>query len=510
MSVFEIGRGLVAASASGMIVYVADRRLYASVFPYKTWELLVRSSVRPEWTAICICFLGERLFMCVRDSSFVGCVFVWMSDDYGSTWTHNVRFDGTGEAYERHPAVVTASAAGGSVFLVFGDNVFKSADRGMTWTTVLSGDHDVRDLVVLDGSVRTLASFFDHLTSFVYDHVFAERSGDGSRRFLVGAAGRAYLCFSAKCIYAFPAVAPSSAPSAAAAAAASVEIVQSPADSAAWSAVNTSDLPYEWRESSVTIPIALVDHVAVLRPTRDAADSMVYVLDARDGTWTSANNCPFLRAACGLFLPGALVNFTGFVMTEEADAAEADTLDLYSRSPAHAAAAENRLDDVCAAIECGTKMMTHPDLFGKTPLQYVESDMASMEKIVRFVILLLQSPCMDSELLRGGRTLPLMAAKTLCGGRTLLHWVVSTANTELLDAIQSGRSQDISHASLTLWDAVDENGSTPLHIACETGRLDIVAKLIKYNANRTIVDKRGRIPLQLLPPHLLEVLRMSM
>ncbi len=210
-----------------------------------------------------------------------------------------------------------------------------------------------------------------------------------------------------------------------------------------------------------------------------------------------------MSVAAGLFLPGALVELrdkrhqsaTGHRMSS-VEAPNVDTLDLNDRSPAHAAAAENRLDDLCAAIECGTTALVRADRFGKLPLQYVEADMSAMERIVRLAI--------------RSRQMSLMVAKTLCGGRTLLHWVVSVPNKELLDAIQSERSRTSSHESLTLWDAVDENGSTPLHIACETGRLDIVAKLINANASRMIADKKGRIPLQLLPPHLLEVLRMSM
>ena len=43
--------------------------------------------------------------------------------------------------------------------------------------------------------------------------------------------------------------------------------------------------------------------------------------------------------------------------------------------------------------------------------------------------------------------------------------------------------------------AVDENGSTPLHLACESGKEEIVEFLISSGANITAVNSRGEIPL---------------
>lgn len=43
--------------------------------------------------------------------------------------------------------------------------------------------------------------------------------------------------------------------------------------------------------------------------------------------------------------------------------------------------------------------------------------------------------------------------------------------------------------------AADENGNTPLYLACESGNIDIVEFLIESGANITTVNSRGEIPL---------------
>ena len=45
--------------------------------------------------------------------------------------------------------------------------------------------------------------------------------------------------------------------------------------------------------------------------------------------------------------------------------------------------------------------------------------------------------------------------------------------------------------------AVDENGNTPLHLACESGKKEIVEFLIASGANITAVNSRGEIPLHI-------------
>ena len=44
-------------------------------------------------------------------------------------------------------------------------------------------------------------------------------------------------------------------------------------------------------------------------------------------------------------------------------------------------------------------------------------------------------------------------------------------------------------------EAADENGNTPLHLACESGNVYIVEFLIASGANITTVNSRGEIPL---------------
>ena len=42
-------------------------------------------------------------------------------------------------------------------------------------------------------------------------------------------------------------------------------------------------------------------------------------------------------------------------------------------------------------------------------------------------------------------------------------------------------------------DLTDNNGRTALHLACINGHIEVVATLVGYGANVTIVDKEGKI-----------------
>jgi ankyrin repeat protein len=52
-----------------------------------------------------------------------------------------------------------------------------------------------------------------------------------------------------------------------------------------------------------------------------------------------------------------------------------------------------------------------------------------------------------------------------------------------------------------LLDGRDNNGRTPLHLACQQGHLDVVRILISYGASLELIDNEGRTPLDLAAGH---------
>ena len=52
-----------------------------------------------------------------------------------------------------------------------------------------------------------------------------------------------------------------------------------------------------------------------------------------------------------------------------------------------------------------------------------------------------------------------------------------------------------------LLDGRNNDGQTPLHLACQEGHLDVVRILIAYGASLELIDNEGRTPLDLAAGH---------
>jgi ankyrin repeat protein len=247
--------------------------------------------------------------------------------------------------------------------------------------------------------------------------------------------------------------------------------------------------------------MSIMGHIAILNPAKEGPGSMVYAIDVRDGKWKSAGECALLCAARGLFRPGAAQEAASRTRAESdatplpaaappAPPADLDAVDALGRSAAHAAAAENRAADLMALIGMGANL-DRADVCGKKPLYYVETNVETMCGIV---------------LMSHGRQ-EFLFRPILSKGRTMLHWAARFAHEEIIDIILGPAAERRRRIS----NAVDDDGSTPLHIACKSNRLHIAAKLIRDgHASKLVADKKGRIPFQLLDPHALKVLKAAM
>jgi hypothetical protein len=481
-------KGLIAASESGIIVSIAERRIYMCAFPYENFVESERASVPLGWTAHCICFVGERLIMCGVDPSYRAGITVWTSDDFGSTWNAVLRVEGPPPGHHETRATLAVGDAD-TVFMRFGGRVVKSVDRCASWTMVHAAELDTRDIVFHHGSVLTLQ---DVLGLGYFPGVSVKRVMV-SQTFLVRASGRVYAYISSV-MYVSPLT---SEPAVVSTSVQTMTTTQPRRDE--WSRVDTDVLPYGWRASTCTIPMSIMGHIAILNPAKEGPGSMVYAIDVRDGKWKPAGECALLCAARGLFRPGAAQEAASRICVGSGGAisfaaaappADLDVVDALGRSAAHAAAAENRAADLMALIGMGANL-DRADFCGKKPLHYVETNVETMCGIVRM------SHDRQEFLFR-----PILSK-----GRMMLHWAARFAHEEIIDIILGTGVEKRQRIS----NAVDDDGSTPLHIACKSNRLHIAAKLIRDgHASKLVADKKGRIPFQLLDPHALKVLKAAM
>jgi ankyrin repeat protein len=125
---------------------------------------------------------------------------------------------------------------------------------------------------------------------------------------------------------------------------------------------------------------------------------------------------------------------------------------------------------------------------------------------------------------------PQLCRPLLAAGRTLLHWACDAGHADIVDSLLA-RMTDPARAAAYVWrtfraddhrraftkkmvaestvDVRDARGSTPLHLACRAGRLDIVVKLLRVaNADRIVPDADGRVAFELLEPRKIEILRL--
>lgn len=73
---------------------------------------------------------------------------------------------------------------------------------------------------------------------------------------------------------------------------------------------------------------------------------------------------------------------------------------------------------------------------------------------------------------------------------TILHLAISLNNKEFVDFILMS-SKDVDKNKFS------ESHGTPIHIACKTGNIQIVQKLVLSGADSSLKDKNGKLAIEL-------------
>lgn len=85
-------------------------------------------------------------------------------------------------------------------------------------------------------------------------------------------------------------------------------------------------------------------------------------------------------------------------------------------------------------------------------------------------------------------------------GTTLLHWIIQLYRSAFS---RSGRTVALFKYYLERGvdiNAADNNGTTVLHLAAQWSDKDDIALLVQLGADKTVRDKKGRLPVDLVPP----------